>query len=127
MSVRNSEKPELPVADYPTGLNFKLQYFEDAVLLQQQQRGKSQILWIVGLGGVGKTTFAKHFFNMKKSDYHRSGFLFEVRDSAAKNSLNSWQRILLKAKIFAREIHQSEWKIPMENKPFAVILETSSS
>ena len=115
------------MADYPTGLNFELQYFEETVLLQQQQKGKSQILGIVGLGGVGKTTFAKHFFNMKKSDYHRSCFLFKVRDSAAKNSLNSWQRILLKANIFAREIHQIERKIPMENKPFVVFLENSSS
>ena len=81
----------------------------------------------MGLGGVGKRTFAKNFFNMKKSDYHISCFLFEVRDSVAKNSLNSWQRILLKANIFAREIHQIKRKIHVENKPFAVFLETSSS
>jgi putative protein kinase ArgK-like GTPase of G3E family len=78
------KKPDLYVAEYPTGLDDKLKDFEDTVLLQQQQSGKPQILGIVGLGGVGKTTLAKEFFNRKKSDYHKSCFLSDVRDNAAK-------------------------------------------
>jgi hypothetical protein len=50
----------------------------------------------VGLGGVGKTTLAKEFFNRKKSDYDRSCFLSDVRDHEAKRSLNLLQCELLK-------------------------------
>jgi hypothetical protein len=49
------EKLDLDVADYPTGLDYKLKDFEDTVLLQQQQSGKPQILGIVGLGCITST------------------------------------------------------------------------
>jgi len=86
--------PDLYVAEYPTGLDDKLKDFED--LVQQQQSGKPRIFGIVGLGGVGKTTLAKEFFNRKKSDYDRSCFLSDVRDHEAKSSLNLLQCELLK-------------------------------
>lgn len=89
------KKPDLPVADYPIGLEQKLKDFEDTVLLGQQQSKKPQILGIVGTGGIGKTTFAEHFFNSKKADYHKSCFLFDVRDNAGRGPLTSLQTNLL--------------------------------
>jgi len=83
------EKSDLHVADYATGLDYKLKDFEDKVLLQQQQSGKPQILGI-----VGKKTLAKEFFNRKKSDYLKSCFLFEVKENAS--SLKSLQSQLFK-------------------------------
>lgn len=92
-------KPDLYVAEYPTGLDDKLKDFEDTVQLTQQQGRKPQILGIVGLGGVGKTTVATAFFNKKKSDYDRSCFLCDVRDHTTNGSLHLLQSQLLNSLI----------------------------
>lgn len=94
--LRKVKKPLLNVAKYPTGLDDKVTDFENTVSLQKlQQSGKPQIVGIVGLGGVGKSTLAKELFNRKSSNYDKSCFLSNVRENAAKG-LNFLQRELLK-------------------------------
>jgi len=85
-------KSPLDVATYPTGLEEKLEDFESTVLLQHHS-GEANVAGIVGAGGVGKTTLAKQFFNRRRSDYDRSCFLFDVRETAARSrsSLTSLQ------------------------------------
>ena len=92
--LERTEKIPLDVSRYPTGLDEKVQNLERTVLLQHQNRG-ARVVGIVGLGGVGKTTVAKEFFNLHISNYHRSSFLFDVRENAARGSLNSLQSKLL--------------------------------
>ena len=86
--LERTKKIPLDVSRYPTGLDEKVQNLERTVLLQHQNRG-ARVVGIVGLGGVGKTTMAKEFFNLHISNYHRSSFLFDVRENAARGSLNS--------------------------------------
>lgn len=92
--LKNRRKIALNVATYPTGLQEKVEDFEMTMPLQQQS-GEVQILGIVGLGGVGKTTLAKELFNRKRSDFGKSYFLFDVREAAGIRSLNSLQSKLL--------------------------------
>eukprot|EP00253_Pinus_taeda_P030631 PITA_30631 len=89
--VKKVRKPPLNVAKYPTGVDEKIRDV-DRTLSQQRQNEKVTVLGIVGLGGVGKSTLAKQFFNRERSNYDRSCFLFDIRSK----SLPSVQSSLLK-------------------------------
>jgi len=88
-------KIPLHVSPYPTGLDEKIKDLERTILLQHQRDG-ARVVGITGLGGIGKMTLAKEFFNLHRSDYHRSCFLFDVREKVATRFLNKLQMKLLR-------------------------------
>lgn len=85
------ETTVLSLAKHSSGLDEKVKEFEDTVLLQQQSQ-KLQVVGIVGVDGIGKTTLAKELFERKKSSFPESCILYDVRIS----SLNSLLTKLLK-------------------------------
>eukprot|EP00253_Pinus_taeda_P011904 PITA_11904 len=89
-------KPPQNVCIYPTGLEEKVQDFEERVLLQQHESGKAKVVGIVGLVGIGKTTLAKEFYNRKKEEYRRSSFVSDVRGNNSRGQLKELQTKLIK-------------------------------
>ncbi|GLJ52194.1 hypothetical protein SUGI_1110240 [Cryptomeria japonica] len=84
----------LHVAKYPVGLAEVVQDFESCC--SETGKHKVTIVGIYGLGGSGKTTLAKELFNRKRSEYHASCFLSDVRDSHANRDLQSLQSQLFR-------------------------------
>ncbi|XP_059076084.1 disease resistance protein Roq1 isoform X1 [Cryptomeria japonica] len=88
------KRKPLYVAKHPVGLTELVEDFERNC--GQAEEEEVKLVGIFGLGGCGKTTLAKEFFNSKRSDYNASCFLDDVREATKQGKLQLLQSQLLK-------------------------------
>ncbi|GLJ16798.1 hypothetical protein SUGI_0289370 [Cryptomeria japonica] len=80
--LKHSKKTTFVVAKHPVGLDKTLQDFERTVLESSEN---VKIVGITGMGGCGKTTLAKEYYNKMIRSFYRSSFVYDVQDAPTKN------------------------------------------
>ncbi|KAJ9553689.1 hypothetical protein OSB04_017734 [Centaurea solstitialis] len=72
-------RAKLHVAKYPVGLDSRVEYLNSLLRIGS---GDVRMVGIYGMGGIGKTTVAKAFYNMAFYLFEGSCFLANVREEA---------------------------------------------
>ncbi|XP_020531000.1 TMV resistance protein N isoform X3 [Amborella trichopoda] len=85
----------LEVAKHPVGLAEKTEKLQRLLEVGREGRG-ARVLGLVGMGGIGKTTLAKEFFNIMRSQFKASCFVDDIKDRVVRAGLEKVQGFLLK-------------------------------
>ena len=88
--LKDVKRDLLDVATYPVGLDEAAEEFQNKIM-NPSQLNTPKIVLIAGMGGLGKSTVAKHLYNVRRLDFTCSYFLADVRKM---DKLPLWKQLV---------------------------------